>query len=311
MNGKKSNNLQIISIVLLISASLVITSCSGTKQFVTEQPTEQAEAYMDITVMTYNIHAGTGVKENRLPAAEAMEKMAAIIKEHNPDILLVQEIDKGANRSQYMDEVSWIKENLGYKYGEMSPAIVDGAWNFGVAIFTSEDFMNKSIKMPLYKPDYSKSHPEYPAYYAEQRTLFHVMQDVPAGNSTSQQMNIYCTHLGLTADQRKKQIEEIDKYIESNDPGIPVIIGGDFNTTPDAGEMKPFNDNLKNVFDELGVPKKERLTFPVGDAPKKEIDCIYVSKDIKVREAYVIRDTSLASDHNPVVAKLSVPVKRK
>ena len=61
------------------------------------------------------------------------------------------------------------------------------------------------------------------------------------------------------------------------------------------------------MFEVLSVPIERRRSFPAGATPKRAIDTIFVSPGIEVLRAFVVRDKSLASDHNPVFAELRLP----
>ena len=253
-----------------------------------------------LTVMSYNIRVGVGGGAQRLPAAEGLEKVARVIERYKPDVLLVQEIEKGAERTQGLNEVDWLRRRLDFTSAAFAPAIRDGSWSYGVALFGRFQAQVSSGTYLLYKPDYSESHPEYPAYYSEQRVLLRATGCI--GDTT---LSFYCTHLGLTADQRERQVQDILQHLERE--SHPIILGGDFNAQPGSAELKPLRERYRDVFEVLSVPMEQRWSFPAGTSPKRAIDTIFVSPGIEVLRAFVIRDESLASDHNPVVAELRLP----
>lgn len=253
-----------------------------------------------VTVMSYNIRVGVGGGEERLPAAEGLEKVARVIERYAPDVLLVQEIDKGAERTQGLNEVDWLIRRLDFTHAAFAPAISDGSWSYGVGIFGRFPAKVSSQRYLLYKPDYSESHPDYPDYYSEQRVLLRATTCIEGTT-----LSLYCTHLGLTPDQRERQVEDILQHLDRE--SHPIILGGDFNARPGSVELKPLADRYRDVFEVLEVPMEQRRSFPAGATPKRAIDTIFVSPEIEVLRAFVVRDESLASDHNPVVIELRLP----
>ena len=252
--------------------------------------------YKKVKVMSYNIKVGVGGDKKQLTAEQGLEKVAKIIERYDPDILLVQEIEKGAKRTQYVDELTWLMHRLDYTNSAFAPAIIDSTWNYGVAVFDRYPHKHASQKIKLYKPDYSESHPEYPGYYSEQRVLLRAQVNIKGAT-----VNVFCTHLGLTPDQRERQVKEIMDRLDEWD--CPFILGGDFNAKPGSKEIMLLNEKYQNAFEVLNIPLAKRFSFPAGKSPEDAIDKFFVSPDIKVLKAKVIRDGTLASDHNPIIWK--------
>ncbi len=284
-------------------ASLVLLACcaavlGGCLLFATG--CAEATDALTLRVMTYNIRVGVGGEVTRLPATEGLEKVARVIEKYKPDLLLIQEIEKGAERTQGLDEVNWLRERLGFSNAAFAPAIVEGSWNYGVAIFGRFPGRTSSQTSLLYKPDYRESHPEYPAHMSEQRVLNRATACI--GDTT---FSVYCTHLGLTPDQRERQVLDIVRHLAEE--RHPLMLGGDFNAEPGSNELRPLTQKYRDVLEVLSVPMERRRSFPAGATPRRAIDTIFVSPGIEVLRAFVIRDESLASDHNPVFAELRVP----
>lgn len=256
---------------------------------------------VEVKVMTYNIRIGVGGEKEHLPAIEGLEKVAKVIELFDPDILLVQEIEQEATRSQFINQIHWLQTRLDYPHAAFGPARSIADWHYGVAIFSRYPTQFSSQRYLLYQPDYRESHPEYPDYYMEQRALLRAstqIEGIP--------VNIFCTHLGLTAHQRLRQVQDILDVAQEFDP--PIILGGDFNAAPDSEEMQLLKKHYVAVFDTLSIPLVRRFSFPAGKNPDRAIDTILVSPDIEVLEAHVILDETLASDHNPVFSRIRIPL---
>jgi endonuclease/exonuclease/phosphatase family metal-dependent hydrolase len=109
------------------------------------------------------------------------------------------------------------------------------------------------------------------------------------------------------------QAAELAAFATSWHADRPIIVMGDFNAEPDSAEIGIIRQKLRDVFHEQGVSGEERLTFPSGPLGSREaggrawaIDYVFVSKDIQVRDIRVVRESSPASDHAPVIARLRV-----
>lgn len=254
--------------------------------------------------MSYNIRVGIGGGEwHNDPSRVNLEPVARLIESHAPDLVGLQEVDQFRRRTGGMDQPAWLARRLKLNVSfqpAFSVAGQDGRpEHYGLALL-SRHWLGPSTATPLFKPDYRHTHPEYPDYYSEQRILLHA--PVRIGRRT---VHIFVTHLGLTADQRARQIEQILE-ITARHPG-PKILMGDFNAEPDEPAMAALREQFQDALSAVGVEGEARRSYPAGLNPRKAIDYIFVSREFRVRRAQVIRDASLASDHNPVVAELELP----
>jgi endonuclease/exonuclease/phosphatase family metal-dependent hydrolase len=82
---------------------------------------------------------------------------------------------------------------------------------------------------------------------------------------------------------------------------------GDFNAEPVEPALALLRKQFQDALELAGATPEMRKSFPCGRQPKVAIDYIFASKEFKVVSARVVRDTSLASDHNPVIVALELP----
>ena len=86
----------------------------------------------------------------------------------------------------------------------------------------------------------------------------------------------------------------------------PRFIVGDLNAEPGAAELAPLYDCYVDAWPLGG----EGLGYTIGDKnPTRRIDYVFVTPSVGVEGARAPR--TLASDHLPVVADLSVPRLKK
>src|SRR6266536_2435058 len=76
----------------------------------------------EITVVSYNIGHGQGVKVNSWDhkgkdiTIKQLNQVAEAIKNLNADIYLLQEVDLDSNRTQHIDQMAFIKKATGYPF---------------------------------------------------------------------------------------------------------------------------------------------------------------------------------------------------
>jgi endonuclease/exonuclease/phosphatase family metal-dependent hydrolase len=100
-------------------------------------------------------------------------------------------------------------------------------------------------------------------------------------------------HLYRTEQERLAQARELVGLFEGS--ALPVILAGDFNSTPDSSVISLLNSHRQRA-EKQGVP----LTFP-SDQPDREIDFIfYPGESVEVLQHRVIEEARI-SDHRPLL----------
>jgi len=228
-----------------------------------------------IKVMSYNIHHGKS-----LFGTHSIDTIAEIIAEADIDIVGLQEVDQGMLRSRFLNQA----EHLGLKL-EMNHAFGDNlnilGGKYGNAILSKYPIMAyENLSLPSGR---------------EQRGFLSATIDVKG-----KEIQFIVTHLGLNPEERTKQVDIIQRYIET----IPreIILVGDFNALDDSPEIRSISRLMQDTGEITG---KEDL--PTFDLPilSKRIDYIFVGQQISVEGYEVIR--SRASDHYPIHAELVLP----
>lgn len=127
------------------------------------------------------------------------------------------------------------------------------------------------------------------------------------------------THLdndGLIA--RKEGGNLLLKKAEELGKGLPIVLTGDFNDTPQSEAIKNITDASKtnHLLDSKTIALKTLgtdWTFHnfgrLAESERPLIDYIFVSKQIKVQDYAVLPDTlngTFVSDHKPVLSKITI-----
>lgn len=238
-----------------------------------------------LRVLSYNIHTGIG-SDGRLD----LERTAGAIRDARPDVVALQEVDvHWAERSQFADQARELGRILGmrvffapiYDFDPLTPAAPRR--QYGVAILSR-------LPMPhTANREITRLSTQDPNPVPAPAPGFAEAVVVAKGVA----VHVYATHLDYRAepDVRAMQVADMLRIMS---PG-PTLLLGDFNAEPAAPELAPLWDRL--------TAAPVGLTYP-ADVPAKRIDYVTVSDGVRVRWATV--PETLASDHRPVLAEVSV-----
>jgi endonuclease/exonuclease/phosphatase family metal-dependent hydrolase len=259
------------------------------------------DAKRSIRVMTYNIHVGVGM-DKKLD----LQRIADVINKERPDLVGLQEVDRGVERTQRKDEIVELAQLTRMEYA-FAPNLDYQGGKYGVAILSR--FPIRGIDHRMYQNKRE----------AERRGMIRI-----EANIEGKVLNFVTTHLDYQyQDGRLFETEQMLEFLR--DLKGPLIIVGDFNDEPSGTAyqlmLNQFDDAwLKRGQTSRGMVRTEveingktvkflamhnGLSYP-ADKPTKRIDYVFVRKAdrLKVKKAWVV-DT-LASDHIPVVAELEL-----
>lgn len=259
-------------------------------------------------VMTYNIRHGLG---NTGPDGDAaavdLARIAGVIARHDPDIVAVQEVDRFWTRSGQVDQPACLARLLDMSVCYAANVVLPPeekdapAREYGVATLT---------RLPVVAHR-AEALPVAPGW--EPRGM--LLTEIVAG---SRRVLVINTHLqvdqpGREDEGRRQRADQAAAVLEAvRKAGLPVIVMGDFNGTPDAPELAAFFDPANGLRDAWPVGGRGTgATIPAapGRDAVDRIDYIIASARFEVERAEVIVDdeTRMASDHYPVVADLLLP----
>ena len=229
----------------------------------------------DIKVMSYNINHGIS-RDGKIDIDAAAE----VIRESGAQIVGLQEVDSRFVRSFFKDQTRELAEKLDmyYYFGENVSLLGAGYGNAVLSRFPIISASNLQLDGR-----------------GEQRGVISARIDI-----YGKEINFLVTHLSLNRGTRNTQLQQIRRYIELLEE--EVVLVGDFNSTPEAGEIMYIERILKEAGRELG--KKDIYTFIMNDGTPVCIDYIFVSSEVEVSDLYTIE--SDASDHFPVVADIRI-----
>jgi endonuclease/exonuclease/phosphatase family metal-dependent hydrolase len=238
----------------------------------------KAAAPKTFRVMTYNIHHGAGV-DGKID----FQRIADLIKREQADMVALQEVDKGVQRTARRDCPAELAALTGMSCVFSNNFHFQGG-DYGNAVLTRfpiKRWTNRHYQM--LRPD-------------EQRGLLQVVLDVHG-----RELAFLDTHIDYREDdtERLRNVTEILEAIQAY-RGRPMILCGDFNDTPGSRTHQKLAPAFTDTWTAAGTG--DGFTIP-AEKPNKRIDFIWLSKDSALEAVKAWVPESLASDHLPVVTE--------
>jgi len=265
-------------------------------------------------VTTYNVH---GFKDSF--KKKDYQQILTVIKDINPDILLLQEVIFFAGNSINNDF-----EKMGYTYQTFMPMQP----NFGNMIFSKYPFTQKPFKK-TYAIDIEDKHK------GDKHNFINTVIRLPDGNTIS----VYATHLDKPRASDNRQLEEtkdLISFVIKNDKNSNILLAADWNAVRErdfdyAIDGKSAWEIYSNNFITLQKGPKKLLAVPTDalahieqhgfqdcftraalPVPKYScwngtmVDFIFCSRDwnLPIAGAYIY--FTPASDHLPVIMDIEL-----
>jgi endonuclease/exonuclease/phosphatase family metal-dependent hydrolase len=267
-NIPQKNSLLAGSPVLLFIILFSLSFCANA------QPTN---APFTFRVMTYNIQHGAGADEKI-----DLLRTAQAIKHEKPDIVALEEVDNGVERTARRDltaELAAMTEMTGYFSNNFN---FQGGL-YGNAVLTRFPILSAT------NTHYQMLRPK------EQRGIIQLILDVHG-----RKILFMATHIDYRKDnaERLMNVAEIKRIIAQY-PGLPMILCGDFNDFPNTPVHKAMQETFDDTWELIG--HGDGFTFP-SPKPNRRIDYIWLGKDKSVVPIKAWVPDTQASDHRPFVA---------
>ena len=249
------------SILLLILSSLIVN----------------AENDHSLRLLTYNIHAGIGTDKQF-----DLERIAEVIKNTDPHVVALQEVDKETRRSQGID----IAKRLGELTGMtpvFGPSIPFSGGEYGNAILTTLSIeKSETLAIPEIIP-------------IEKRSV--LIADLKFKDTVIQ---ILATHLCHREETNRVAAAKFLQTLQASKNKTSFLMG-DLNALPSSEPL--------SIITSAGWQKPSPTPLFTSPAlePKRQIDYILYrpssSTKMNVRQVLVL-DEKVASDHRPLLLVL-------
>lgn len=219
---------------------------------------------MKLRVMTFNIQHCKNYISKKIDYKSIID----LINKYNPDIIGLNEVYNIPNQTKIISNGKY------YHFGKSSNIIIP----YGNSIISKYNIVNNEI----IKIKYSKSFK-----YIENRSILKSIINI-----NNKLLNIYVVHLGLNDIEKEIGINTLINNLDDNS-----IVLGDFNMTPDNKLIKRLSNKL------IDCTNIKDYTYP-SDNPKDKLDYIYVSKNIKVINSFVLNE--IISDHKAIISDIEI-----
>jgi endonuclease/exonuclease/phosphatase family metal-dependent hydrolase len=227
-----------------------------------------------LRVMTWNIHHARG-----LDGEVDIDRIAAEIRAAAPDLVALQEVDRGVRRTGGLDIPAALAERTGMQVAFGKNIDYQGG-DYGNAVLT---------RMPILR---QHNHHYQMLRVGEQRGLLQV-RVVWSGR----EIELWNTHIDYRPDDSERRLNATEILARQAASDVPVILCGDFNDLPGSA----VHSQLTATFRDSCADDASAFTYPAA-TPKKRIDWVLLTPSWQVVEASV--PETVASDHRGVVVVL-------
>jgi len=236
-----------------------------------------------ITVLSYNIHHGEGT-DGRVD----LERIAGVIRAQSPDLVALQEVDRGARRTGGVNQAQGLACLLGMDHLFGRTIDYEGGM-YGNAVLTRlpvKGFVNRALPFTAGR---------------EPRGVLQVEVYTGPTESGHFLFRVFATHLDITEADRLKAVEALSNWV-AEDPDVPTLLLGDLNALPGSA---PLSGLVSSGWHIAGRPGAYS-TFPARE-PQRQIDYILFRPAHRWRVLEVwVPEEAVASDHRPIAARLEL-----
>ena len=303
-----------------------------------------------VKVLTYNVQyfAGKnslfwyeGGEDERASAEDisgSFERIAEIIRQEDPDLILLQEVDDGSKRSDHEDQLERLLGLISEEYCCHTSAFywkasyvphkkIAGAIGHKVSII-SKYRIGEAVRyqLPLAPASLLKQQ------YSPKRAILETRLPVEG----TADFVLLSTHFEVSdhgTELSKQQVAQVDERLAAlTKAGNPWLIGGDFNLLPPGqyqrletaqrsifrpdSEIQPLFDHYGAIpsLEDIGRPSEAlwftmNLNHPSTSGADRTVDYFFYPESLRLIESHVRQDELAlsASDHLPVIATFQLP----
>ncbi len=240
-----------------------------------------------LRILSYNVHSCSG-----MDGVVSPHRIARVLEREAPDVIALQEVDVGRQRTDFDDQARRLARYLGM-HVHFSPALQIEEEQYGDAVLSRFPMRLQRADALPYRKHWLVDEP---------RGALWVKIELGSGRH----LHLFNTHFGFGRRERLDQAEALCGTDWIGHPACqgPVVLCGDFNTTPGSAVYQRLTRQLRDV--QVGLQDhRRRKTFP-GTHPFGYIDHVLINDQIeptavRVPTHYLAR---VASDHLPLVVDL-------
>jgi endonuclease/exonuclease/phosphatase family metal-dependent hydrolase len=237
-----------------------------------------------LTVLCYNIHYGQGND-----GEYDLQRLAEVIRRAKPDLVALQEVDVGVQRSGRVHEAQRLAELTGMAV-RFGPTQHFQGGLFGNAVLTKMPILDVRIQ-PL---PYTESTPEKVTY---PRGAIAVTVQRANGKS----LRFISTHFQHNVPEDRVAEAKAINQLFAAASNVPTILAGDINAQPESEPLQILLSEWTAAIEDPPLPTAPALN------PTSRIDHVFFRPQADFRLlASSVMDEPMASDHRPVRVVLDV-----
>jgi len=314
------------------------------------EPIPMLQPGQRLKLLTYNVQFMAGKNyvffydlpdwsgPHKRPSAQdigrTIAEVARIIQAEDPDLILLQEVDHGASRTDYEDQLARLLPLLGHDYRCHVSAFY---WQAG---FVPHPKIMGSVGQKLsiiskYKISQAIRHQLPTAstdpvvqIFSPKRAILEARLPIAGGPALA----LLTTHLEVANQNSAFKAAEMCRLYHRlewlDQSGIPWVLGGDFNLRPPRqfgsgpGRSVQPETALKLLFDRYqALPRLTDLqgaqaeawftmfpNAPASSGPDRTVDYFFCADNLNLAHGFVRQhDTRHISDHLPLLAEIILP----
>ena len=231
---------------------------------------------VSLSVLSFNTHSAHG--RNGLDVPQVAREIAL----WDPDVVLLQEVDKNRASSKRTDQPGYYAQQLGMHLAFGVNQHHQGNGEYGLVTLSKYPIVETSNTHLPHDPSRPKT---------QQRGLLYTK--IKVGDTL---ISVYNTHLQHIYEDLRLQQMRVVAGILGADP-LPKIMGGDFNAGPRTPVLGAVRDVLRDPWDTAGVGVGSGATVPAAN-PRARIDYVLYSDPLVPQDSQVY--FSQVSDHRAV-----------
>ncbi len=242
-------------------------------------------------VLSYNIHKAIGIDRRFAP-----DRIAAVLKHHQADVVLLQEVDVGVPRSNMLNLAEELAELAGYPHHALGLNVKLRTGHYGNATLS---------RFPIIR----QSNIDLTIGRKKRRGCQHTTIALDDG-VREHPFEVFNLHLGLSASERSQQVGLLyraEQFVSMEENRL-CLVGGDFNDwgnylTPIFTEILGFQCATSRGNDNQSTLR----TYP-SISPTGKLDKIFLRGQANVIGSRTCRlqVSRLASDHLPVIVQFEL-----
>jgi endonuclease/exonuclease/phosphatase family metal-dependent hydrolase len=353
----------LLSLITFLLTSLGLAWLWLRRNTLRPRPVEPADFHNDPTapllstgqtlkVMTYNVQymagtkqfffyeGGTAVRPDPAAIPRTLEQVIRIIRAEDPDILLLQEVNKGDVRTGFDDQLALLREELpAYRSWAQAfywrASFVPHPKIWGPVGMTLAVLSKYQLRTAVRYALPSLPQPWLRRHFLLKRAMLEVRLPVADDDKNRRDLVVINTHLDVfeaDGEAAKRQITAVQEHlVRLTDEGLPWLMGGDFNLLPPGQRaflpeksqrfFSPYTE-LRPLFNHwhTAVPPMHGATTaqhqsycsllpndPAYTEPVCTLDHIFSAPTLPQHNSYVRQqDTWHVSDHLPLITHLTL-----